>query len=204
MPIEYEVEPGDCLSSVAFEHGFFPDAIWNHGSNTDLKESRKDPSVLMPGDKVIIPDKELSEVSRPTEQKHKFRKKSARVKLRIRVLKKGKPRKNEVYRLDIDGDIREGSTNDDGFITERLPANAEFGKLTVGEGAGRQVFALNFGYVDPLDTDDGVAGRLHNLGYSAARDLPGAIKKFQSDQGLQPTGAVDDTTRSKLKEAFGQ
>jgi len=204
MPTSYTVKNGDCISSIAFEHGFFPDTIWNHGDNAELKSKRKDPNVLMPGDVVIVPDKQINEISKPTEQEHRFRKKGVPAKLKVRVLKKGQPRKNEKYRLIIDGKVLEGSTDGDGFVEKPLPPNAREGKLILGEGERKDTFVFRFGHVDPLDTDEGVAGRLHNLGYSAATDLPGALRKFQSDNGLEASGRVDEPTRSKLKEKFGQ
>ena len=57
MPINHTVRAGDCISSIAFERGFFPDTIWNHGDNSDLKTRREDPNVLLPGDVVVVPDK---------------------------------------------------------------------------------------------------------------------------------------------------
>ena len=49
-----------------------------------------------------------------------------------------------------------------------------------------------------------MAGRLQDLGYSARKGLPGALRKFQKDKDLQVTGQVDTATRNKLKELFGQ
>ena len=72
MPINHQVKQGDCISSIAFENGFFPDTIWNHPSNAELKKKREDPHVLLPGDMVFIPDKRPKEVSEPTNQVHKF------------------------------------------------------------------------------------------------------------------------------------
>jgi len=204
MPASYTVQNGDCISSIAFEHGFFPDTIWNHGDNAELKSKRKDPNVLMAGDVVVIPDKQINEISKPSEQEHRFRKKGVPAKLKVRVLKKGELRKNEKYRLIIDGKVLEGSTDGEGFVEKPLPPNAREGKLILGEGERKDTFVFRFGHVDPLDTDEGVAGRLHNLGYSAGTDLPGALRKFQRENGLQATGRVDEPTRGKLKENFGQ
>ena len=204
MATQYTLKQGDCLSSIAYENGFFPDTIWNHPDNSDLKQKRKDPNVMMAGDILTIPDKQLHEVSKPTDHEHKFKKKGVPAKLKIRVLKKGQPRKNEKYRLIIDGVAQQGTTDGDGFVSQSLPPDAKEGKLIVGDPPGQQVFVFHFGHVDPMDTDEGVAGRLHNLGYAADNDLPGALRKFQADNGLQPTGHADDATRNKLKEKFGQ
>lgn len=96
MPIDYEIAPGDCINSVALRHGFFPDTLWNHGSNAELKERRKDPNVLMTGDKLFIPDIKIKEVDKATEKRHRFRRKGVPAKLHLRFLKpKDKPPKDE-------------------------------------------------------------------------------------------------------------
>jgi hypothetical protein len=85
MP-EHTVQQGDCISSIAEEHGVFWEKIWNHSGNASLKEKRKDPNVLLPGDVVFVPEKESREESGATDQKHRFRKKGVPAKLRLKIM----------------------------------------------------------------------------------------------------------------------
>lgn len=87
MPTEYQVKSGDCINSIAFNHGFFWETLWNHGQNSELKNKRKDPNVLKEGDVIHIPDLTLKEESGATEQRHRFRLKAVPAKLHLRFLK---------------------------------------------------------------------------------------------------------------------
>lgn len=60
---KYKVKQGDSICSIAFEHGLFPDTIWNDAKNSSLKQERKDPNVLYPGDVVYVRDKEEKQAS---------------------------------------------------------------------------------------------------------------------------------------------
>lgn len=88
MGTEYTIQEGDCISSIAFKHGLFPDTIWNHPDNAELKNKRKEMNFLAPGDKVIIPEKEVKEESISTNQKHTFKKKGVPARLRLKILKR--------------------------------------------------------------------------------------------------------------------
>ena len=55
MASEYTVK-GDYLTKIAKEHGFSDyRIIWDHAQNKQLKELRKNPNVIYPGDKLFIP-----------------------------------------------------------------------------------------------------------------------------------------------------
>ena len=62
MPI-HNVTQGDCFLSIAEANGFFWETLWNHPENKTLKAERKDPAVLLPGDKVFVPDNHKKDVS---------------------------------------------------------------------------------------------------------------------------------------------
>jgi hypothetical protein len=86
MPEDYEVRGGDCLNSLAEERGLTWQKIWNHSKNARLKQLRKDPNILMPGDLLFIPDLERKDYSKVTERRHRFRKKGDPARLRLRIL----------------------------------------------------------------------------------------------------------------------
>ena len=96
MPTEYEVQNGDCISSIAFNHGFFWETLWNDGSNSELKSKRKDPNILREGDVVHIPDLTLKEESGATEKCHSFKLKGVPAKLKLKLMRpKLKAKKKE-------------------------------------------------------------------------------------------------------------
>src|SRR5215208_137973 len=204
MPISRTIEQGECISSLCAEYGFFWSTIWNHADNADLKELRKDPNALLEGDVVVIPDKTKKEESCATEQKHKFKKKGTPAKIKIRLMLDDEPRANEPYRLAIDGTWYEGTLDGDGFLEQVIPPGAVQGILRVGSGERIDEYELALGTLDPIDTESGVSGRLRGLGYHHEDDATPAISAFQKKEGLEESGELDDETRQKLKERFGQ
>jgi N-acetylmuramoyl-L-alanine amidase len=204
MPTQHTVRQGDCFSSIAAQYGFPWKMLWNHPDNAQLNQLRKDPSVLFPGDVVSIPDKDVKEESRPTDAHHKFTKKAEPTHIRVRLLMDDKPRAGLKYELQVTGDPITGSTDGDGFLEADIPPDATHGTLVAGDGASRSVYYLEFGALDPIDTEEGVRKRLESLGYDTEEDLADAVQGFQTKEGLAVTGTIDDTLRAKLKEKFGQ
>lgn len=202
MPV-HVAQQGECITSIADRYGFSWQRVWHHGENLALRQQRKDPNVLYPGDSVVVPDRELKEEARPTDQRHRFKKTAETAKLNLRLLIEDKPRAGEPYRLMIDGVVKTGTIDGSGHIKQSLPPGARSGTLFVGSGATQDVYELQFGVLDPIDTPEGVAGRLHNLGY-ATDDIAEAIRAFQEKEHLQVTGKADDATRARLVSVFGQ
>lgn len=204
MASTYRVKQGDCIGSIASEHGFFWDTLWHHPGNARLREQRKDPSVLREGDVVRIPDLRGRNEEGATEERHRFRVKGVPAMLRIRLCIEDEPRADEPYTLFVDGmEVAQGRTDGDGFLRAPIPPGSRQGRLLVGIGDDRDVFLFRFGTVDPIETEEGVRGRLENLAHDAT-ELEEAVRAFQDEEGLDVTGTVDTATRERLKERFGQ
>jgi N-acetylmuramoyl-L-alanine amidase len=198
------VDLGDSIPSLAKENGHFWRTVWDHPQNLQLKTKRKDPNVLSPGDEVFIPEIEVKEESRPTDQRHKFKFKGEAVKFKVRLLLMGEPRKNEPYVLDVDGKLINGTTDGDGQLEHVVPANAKAGRLILKGGA--EEFPLRFGHLNPIDEVSGVQQRLNNLGFHCGSEdgeagdaFKAAVSAFQARYNLPATGEVDGATRAKLE-----
>lgn len=208
MPL-HNVGQGDCFLSVAQQYGFFWETLWNHPRNAELKNARKDPAILFPGDVVFVPEKQEKIVSKSTGQMHKFKVKNIPAKLHMRFLDdEGKPRANLKYVLDIDGKEFKGTTDGNGAINVSIPPGAKSGKLVFEDED--EEYDLFLGYLDPIEKLTGVQARLKGLCYYNGNtsgemnpETEQAIKDFQEANKMEITGQVDDLLRNKLKDIYG-
>ncbi|HEV7925628.1 MAG TPA: peptidoglycan-binding domain-containing protein [Verrucomicrobiae bacterium] len=210
MPQDYVVQSGDCISSIAYENGFFWKTLWNLSQNAGLKSKRKNPNVLLAGDIVHIPDLRIKQEPGATEKRHKFRLKGVPEKLRMKLLDANhKPRANLDYIIIIDGNSRRGTTDGNGELIESIPPNAKSGKIVLA-GDNTHPITLSLGHLDPISEVSGLKSRLLNLGfYKGPIDgnfddaTKQAICAFQTKQGLPVTGVADDATTAQLQKAHG-
>jgi hypothetical protein len=201
----HTVQQGDCLSSIAYENGFFWQTLWDADENADLKELRQDPRVLMPGDMVVIIDKRQDSYDGQTVQRHRFRMRGVPAKLRIQLMWNGQPRANEDYQLEIDDLKISGTTDGDGKIELTIPPNAKAGTLTIGKELRRRSYQLKLGALNPVDDISGLQQRLNNLGYwcgpSAGEmndETRAAVRAFQTDAQIDSDGIPGPQTHGKL------
>ena len=204
MPTRHDVQQGDCLSSIAAQHGISWEKIWNFGENADLKSRRKDPNVLFVGDVLMVPEIAAKEHACAADKRHEFKSKRKPTRIKIRLTIDDEPRKNLKYELQVAGQTLSGSTDGTGFLEAQIPPDAQTGVLLLGDKEPRETYELGFGTLDPLETDEGIKKRLNSLGFDTEDDLPGAIRSFQLKNKMDVTGNVDDALRAKLKETFGQ
>jgi hypothetical protein len=208
--IDHVVIPGDCMLTIAEEYGFYWETLWDLPENAELKQLRKDPNVLEPGDIVKIPIGELKEVAKSDGAKHRFRKKSNLAKVRIQVLDyEHRPRKNLKYLAVLDGEALSGTTDGQGYAEIAAPPGAQQLRLEVEEDGETEVYEFQLGHVDPVESIRGVRQRLANLGFacetSGEMDAPlrEVLKDFQRRHKLPETGELDAATRQKIKSVHG-
>lgn len=208
MAINYEVRQGDCISSIAFEHGFFADTLWNHPNNAELKKKRKDLNILMPGDVVFVPDKQIKEVSEPTNQVYKFKCKNTPEKFKLQLLIHGEPRANEDYELEIEELKFKGKTDSQGRLEQFIPPDAKRGKLILNKGG--EVYQLELGNLNPSNEITGAQGRLRNLGLyfgpldgQMSEELEEAIQEYQFTKNIEADGKLTQATIDALKQDYG-
>ena len=215
MPTDHVVQQGDHLSSIAKQYGF-PDytTIWNYGDNADLKQQRGNPNVLLPGDTVVIPDKEEKQEAGETAKRHTFKVSGNTLMLRLQVEDAyEKPVGNATCDLYLDGAKTTVTTDGDGKIEKAIPADIKEAKLVLASEETPyqdEFLILGVGQLDPVDTLSGQAARLTNLGYFAGDpqaeddpDFQSAAQEFQCDQKLQVDGVVGPQTQAKLKQVHG-
>lgn len=207
---EYLVEQGECIPSIAFEHGHFWETIWNDPANVDVKKARQDPYVLLPGDRVHIPPLRMRQEDAATDQLHTYILRGVPEKLHVRLLgADGEPLAEAAYDVMID-DVWQSSdvTNDQGDALVSIRPNARAGKIVIHD-SGEEI-PLQLGGLDPITEVSGVQGRLQNLGYEVDTTdgewtpaTADAIAEFQQEEGLTVTGELDDETLAKLSKAYG-
>ncbi len=213
MP-KHTVKQGEHLSRIATEAGFSdPGTIWEHPENAPLRQRRENPNVLMPGDELHIPDRELREESRPTERRHRFRRRGHQVALRIRLLDfDNRSLPNTPCELRVEGRVFSLETDSDGRIEQPILSTDEDALLIFTDPLVPFEVAtrIRIGHLDPVEEASGQKARLTNLGYFAPHEDDGdkdrfehAIQEFQCDHGLEVDGICGPATRAKLKEVHG-
>lgn len=206
----HRIREGECIESIAFENGLFWETIWDDQANAELKRIRKNPNALLPGDKVVIPEKRNKEVSIETENTHRFKRLGVPSRLYFIVEGEDGPCAEEPYVLDIDGQLINGTTNSEGEIRESIAPDAKTCLITVGKEPDAIRFEVKLGHIDPIDEVSGVKARLNNLGYDCGEENDKmneetieAIKAFQENAGLPVTGQIDQATLGEIESVHG-
>lgn len=199
------VRRGDSIPSLALEHGFFNETLWNHLDNAELKRERQDQNILMVGDEVFIPALRERTEEGATSAENVFKRRGVPYIFKLHLKAMGQPRADQPYRLDIDGTLYEGITDADGLLEQIISPDARRGILLLRDGEERH--ELRIGHLNPIEDLSGVKQRLNNLGFDCQGEsdrmddvTTRALTRFQTEQGLEITGTVDDATKARLQE----
>jgi hypothetical protein len=207
---EYIVRQGECISSIAENAGHFWETLWGDPQNAQLREARKFPNILLPGDRVHVPPLRPRWESGQAEMRHRFQRKGWPEVFRMRILRDDEPRGNQPYTLAIDGKETSGVTDADGNLSAPIEPNAKQAVMYVGTAPDVERYDFSLGAIDPIDTISGVQGRLNNLGFDCGAidgkwgpRTEAALRRFQRRRDLNETGQADEPTRQKLREDYG-
>lgn len=217
LPNPYTVAAGDCIHSLAYRAGVPFQRLWDH--NGALKNQRKDPAVLAPGDQVSIPAKRTAKVAKKkTGATHKFRRKETSRTYRLQILMGDQVRENVDCEVAVDGkDVPVKKSGQWVEFPIRPDAKEAVVKLSVIHGvkespqAGEKLeYKIKLGHLRPADTPGGQEDRLRDLGYylawpeGATPALAEVLRLFQLCQKLDPAdGVASEATLKKLKELTG-
>jgi len=203
---------GDCIISLASAAGHFWQTLWDDPANAELRELRKDPCILLAGDRVHIPPLRQKQEPGNTEKRHRFRRKGEPEIFQVQILRDDEPRANQPYTLLIDdaSQIYQGYTDAQGMIRHLIRPNAMQAILSVGTEGDMPQYIMRLGGLDPIDTTRGVQQRLNNLGFKCGEAdgqigplTRAALRKFQRSRKLPASGAPDEATRKELISQYG-
>ena len=203
---------GDHLRRLAHARGVSPESIWEHDDNADLRAARESMEALLPGDILWLPSEPAGGVAIMPQQSNSYRAHVPWVDVELTLRDAaGEPLANASVSLE---GARERSAQTDGGGVLAIQAAAHRRQIQVTLDDDGRSFGLRIGHLDPIEAPSGVDGRLENLGYFVSLGIDGdeherdlrrraALRDFQSAQGLEPSGEIDDATRDALREAHG-
>lgn len=117
------------------------------------------------------------------------------------------------FEVRCSGERFEGSTDGDGWIRERVPADATQASITVWTvqypDRGRRTWTVAIEELESASTLDGARSRLRNLGFATGageamdETTMESLRRFQRLNDVPVTGELDDDTSSALERAHG-
>lgn len=210
---DYTVKQGDCLSSIARDHGFTRwRTIYDHANNAAFRQLRPDPNLIYPGDVLYIPDKEPKTDHGSTDDTHEYVLKREKTFLRMRILDCDRnPLAEKPYRLSVGLRTLYGVTDGQGFFEHEIRATDKAADLSVSLGdRGALEWSLELGFLDPVEEVTGVQARLNNLAFFCGSvdgiygpKTKAAVLTFQETYRLLVDGIVGPQTRGELTARHG-
>ncbi len=218
----YEVKKGDYLAKIAKEHGIADwTDIYKHDKNKKFKEKRPNPNILLPGEKIYIPD-----VTYRSGRTHNVDVAQDEVIFKLQIITgenpepiykyelKTKGKKEKTYTRSIDDNDKDITEKlDNGYIVEEISTGEEAGELKIwlyDDPDPHLEYEIVVGGLDPLEEISGIQARLNNLGFFCG-EVDGkngpktkkGVKAFQKKYELAVDGIAGPNTQAKLKKIYG-
>jgi N-acetylmuramoyl-L-alanine amidase len=209
MPV-HKVNRGEWMGGIAAAHGHRSwKPVWEHPRNRKLQR-RRDPNLLVEGDRVYVPKPEPKKDDGGTDSAHKFRVKVEEDKLILRFVE------IDIYLQlfgPIDYRIKVGRHEKVGELTKEgeqikmpLPISVEKASLWIEEFE----YVLEIGGLDPLRRLSGMQARINNLGWDAGpvdnalgRLTKRGTRDFQGFYKIGVDGKIGSETRGKIEKVYG-
>jgi N-acetylmuramoyl-L-alanine amidase len=212
---KHVVKEGECATKLGDRYGFTAQAL--RTENQTLLDSRADLNMLIPGDEIRVPARRIRwESSRARERRRAVRL-APTTRFYARFLNEdGEPRAGIKFLASIQtlskspqADIT-GDTDDRGVIEFRVPLDTDTVTIELKEAGEIETHLMRLSHMEPASTMRGLQGRLRNLGYGCGTEdgvngpvTTAAIRLFQLDHELDPTGNPDAATRGALLARHG-
>ncbi|MFV8754005.1 hypothetical protein ACNOYE_25960 [Nannocystaceae bacterium ST9] len=202
----HPIRQGECVCVLAARRGVPWRTIWDAPENDPLREADRHPNVLLPGDPLFVPEPVIEAVSLATGRKHRVVVKGLLATIHITLVAHLEPLANEPWVIEYGDTTIEGSSDGEGKLEAKLPAQLMHATLKLPDRRLR--YHLQLGALDPIDTLSGARGRLCNLGLATGErgdeaSTLAAIAGFQRTQALDESGELDDATISALRDEYG-
>jgi LysM repeat protein len=203
----YKVAQGDSLSKIAKRYNTTWKKIWNDPKNKRIKEKRKNPDVIYPGDEFYIPGFSAKELQGQTNGESEFSIKREKEKVSFAIFEGDNPKKNQKYKVILDnGDEFSGVIGDDGKIDIEVPQGVEKASLYIeDEESSKEEYEILIGELDPLDENNGKKQRLENLGYDLEKiedeEIDTFLNIFKLDNEFEEVSQQE--LEAKIKGSHG-
>jgi Putative peptidoglycan binding domain len=184
-----------------------------------LKQKRENPHVLLPGDKVFVPNKTAKEYSRPADNQHTFEVLTKPLFLKMELRREyDDPIANTPCDLVVDSDTFSLTSDGKGKLQQKISKKAHSASLRIkdrlqlhdSEIPFERLLTIRIGDLNPADQPSGQVARLANLGYYRGSidkvdpdEFKSAVEEFQCENGLTVDGKVGPQTQAKLKTVHG-
>jgi hypothetical protein len=184
--------------------------IWSDAQNAELSTLR-DPNILCPGDILYVPDPAPLPLSMASGTSNDYSAAIPTMSIMLAFQDDDAPFVNEPYTVEGLGSPEEQPTTDkNGVLTLDVPVHIR--EVVVTFPNRNTSYPLRIGDMDPIDEAAGARKRLQHLGYRETSESEEAdvelrdrqaITSFQTDQEIDPTGELDEATKTAIVKEHG-